>query len=92
MKRKSAFFCVSMGSVLAALFLLFCGPHDFANQSAIAAAYNFRATTNVNEGDVVVWDNRCVLHRARPYDHGEPRVMLHTRIKGDPATESGLAE
>ena len=38
-------------------------------------------------GDVVVWDNRCVLHRARPYDHREPRVMVHTRIAGDPASE-----
>ncbi len=38
-------------------------------------------------GDVVVWDNRCLLHRARPYDHREPRVMLHTRVAGDPATE-----
>jgi alpha-ketoglutarate-dependent taurine dioxygenase len=41
-------------------------------------------------GDVVVWDNRCVLHRARPYDPSEPRVMKHTRICGDPATESAL--
>lgn len=39
-------------------------------------------------GDLVVWDNRCVLHRARPYDHGEARVLRHTRIAGDPATES----
>ena len=29
---------------------------DFANQAAIAAAYNFRATTSVYAGDVVVWD------------------------------------
>ena len=41
-------------------------------------------------GDVAVWDNRCVLHRARPYDPGCPRVMHHTRIAGDPETESGL--
>ena len=41
-------------------------------------------------GDIAVWDNRCVLHRARPYDHREERVMMHTRIKGDPATESAL--
>jgi alpha-ketoglutarate-dependent taurine dioxygenase len=34
-------------------------------------------------GDLVVWDNRCVLHRARPWDLNEPRVMLHTRIKGE---------
>jgi alpha-ketoglutarate-dependent taurine dioxygenase len=38
-------------------------------------------------GDVVVWDNRCVLHRARPFDHREPRVMKHTRVAGDPASE-----
>ncbi|MCH2124253.1 MAG: TauD/TfdA family dioxygenase [Pirellulaceae bacterium] len=39
-------------------------------------------------GDVAVWDNRSVLHRARPFDHREAREMLHTRIKGDPTTES----
>lgn len=39
-------------------------------------------------GDIVVWDNRCLLHRARAYDHSEPRIMKHTRIAGDPATES----
>jgi alpha-ketoglutarate-dependent taurine dioxygenase len=38
-------------------------------------------------GDVVVWDNRCVLHRARPFDHREPRVMKHTRVSGEPASE-----
>ena len=38
-------------------------------------------------GDVVIWDNRCVLHRARPYDYGQVRVMRHTRVAGDPATE-----
>ena len=39
-------------------------------------------------GDVAIWDNRCLLHRARPYDHREARVMHHTRIAGDPATEA----
>jgi alpha-ketoglutarate-dependent taurine dioxygenase len=38
-------------------------------------------------GDVVVWDNRCVLHRVRPWDLSEARVLKHTRIKGDPVTE-----
>ena len=38
-------------------------------------------------GDLVVWDNRCALHRARPYDRAEPRVLQATRIAGDPATE-----
>jgi len=41
-------------------------------------------------GDVLVWDNRCVSHRARPYDYVQPRVMRHVRIAGDPKTE--LAE
>jgi alpha-ketoglutarate-dependent taurine dioxygenase len=41
-------------------------------------------------GDLAIWDNRCVLHRALPYDPSVPRVMHHTRIAGDPATESGL--
>lgn len=39
-------------------------------------------------GDLAVWDNRCVLHRARPYDHTEARSLRHTRVAGDPATES----
>ena len=41
-------------------------------------------------GDAVVWDNRCLLHRARPWDLHEPRVMMHARIAGDPATESAI--
>jgi alpha-ketoglutarate-dependent taurine dioxygenase len=39
-------------------------------------------------GDVAIWDNRCVLHRARPWDHAEPRVLHHTRIAGDPSSEA----
>lgn len=38
-------------------------------------------------GDVMGWDNRCILHRACPYDYDEPRVMRHVRIAGDPASE-----
>jgi len=38
-------------------------------------------------GDAVVWDNRRLLHRALPWDMAEPRVMWHSRIAGDPATE-----
>ena len=42
-------------------------------------------------GDTVVWDNRCLLHRAMPWDMDEPRVMWHSRIAGDPASEAALA-
>jgi alpha-ketoglutarate-dependent taurine dioxygenase len=38
-------------------------------------------------GDLAIWDNRCALHRARPYDRANARVMVHTRIAGDPASE-----
>ena len=42
-------------------------------------------------GDAVLWDNRCLLHRARPWDMNEPRVMFHSRIAGDPVTEAAVA-
>src|SRR5262245_19064087 len=54
---------------------------DFACRPPRTYAHRWRA------GDVVIWDNRCVLHRARPYDYREARVMRHTRVAGDPATE-----
>ncbi len=38
-------------------------------------------------GDVVVWDNRCLLHRAMPWDLALPRVMWHSRLAGDPQAE-----
>jgi alpha-ketoglutarate-dependent 2,4-dichlorophenoxyacetate dioxygenase len=38
------------------------------------------------EGDLVVWDNRCVLHRATPFDTTRyKRLMQRTTISGDPA-------
>ena len=42
-------------------------------------------------GDVVVWDNRSLMHRACPWDMREPRVMHHTRLAGDPVTEFAVA-
>jgi alpha-ketoglutarate-dependent taurine dioxygenase len=38
-------------------------------------------------GDAVVWDNRCLLHQACPWDMTEPRVMYHARIAGDQESE-----
>ena len=40
-------------------------------------------------GDLVVWDNRCLMHRACPFDESYPRVLRGTRIAGD--LESELA-
>jgi alpha-ketoglutarate-dependent taurine dioxygenase len=34
-------------------------------------------------GDMVIWDNRGVLHRACPYDPDSPRDMHRTTLSGD---------
>lgn len=38
-------------------------------------------------GDLVVWDNRCLMHRARPFDMRSPRVLRASRISGEPQSE-----
>ncbi len=38
-------------------------------------------------GDLLVWDNRALLHRAVPYDYRQPRFLIATRIQGDTETE-----
>ena len=42
-------------------------------------------------GDAVIWDNRCLMHRACPWDMTKPRVMFHSRIAGDPVSEFAAA-
>jgi len=38
------------------------------------------------EGDLVIWDNRCVLHRATPFDTTRhKRLMQRTTVSGEPA-------
>ena len=38
-------------------------------------------------GDTVLWDNRALLHRACPYDYSVPRVLIGTRVAGEPTSE-----
>ena len=38
-------------------------------------------------GDTLFWDNRALLHRAKPYDYANARVLIGTRVAGDPETE-----
>jgi taurine dioxygenase len=33
-------------------------------------------------GDLVLWDNRCTMHRRDAFDSNERRVMHRTQIKG----------
>jgi alpha-ketoglutarate-dependent 2,4-dichlorophenoxyacetate dioxygenase len=52
----------------------------------------FRYRHEWEEGDLVVWDNRCVLHRATPFDTTRyKRLMQRTTISGDPAESPALA-
>ena len=43
-----------------------------------------------NAGDTVIWDNRCLMHRACDWNFSEPRVMFHSRLAGDANTEAAL--
>jgi alpha-ketoglutarate-dependent taurine dioxygenase len=38
-------------------------------------------------GEAVLWDNRCLMHQACPWDMNEPRIMYHSRIAGDQESE-----
>jgi len=58
---------------------------DFACQPPRVYHHDWRA------GDVVIWDNRCLLHQATPFDMTQPRVMWHTRIAGDPVSELAIS-
>jgi len=45
----------------------------------------FRYRHEWKEGNLVVWDNRCVLHRATPYDSTRyKRLLQRTTVSGDP--------
>jgi taurine dioxygenase len=34
-------------------------------------------------GDLVVWDNRCTMHRRDPFDPASRRIMYRTQVKGE---------
>lgn len=38
-------------------------------------------------GDLLMWDNRCTMHRRDPFDAGARRIMHRTQLKGDAAVE-----
>jgi alpha-ketoglutarate-dependent 2,4-dichlorophenoxyacetate dioxygenase len=42
------------------------------------------------QGDAVMWDNRAMLHRGRPWDYGQERTMVRTTISATDA--DGLGE
>ncbi len=34
-------------------------------------------------GDLVMWDNRCTMHRRDAFDPGSRRIMHRTQVKGE---------
>ena len=48
-----------------------CATHD-----------EFTWYNNWRPGDLVLWDNRCTMHRRDPFDPAARRVMHRTQIKG----------
>ncbi|MEP4885592.1 MAG: TauD/TfdA family dioxygenase, partial [Alphaproteobacteria bacterium] len=39
-------------------------------------------------GDLLMWDNRCVMHRRDPFDAQARRIMHRTQLKGDTPEEA----
>lgn len=49
-----------------------------------ATKQEYVASHRWQKGDVVMWDNRCLLHRGRPYDHStQPRTLIRAVVQGD---------
>ena len=49
----------------------------FATQPRFVYAHRWR------KGDLVVWDNRCTLHRMTPFEGTQDRTLYRIRIKGE---------
>ena len=71
------------------------GPHGEAAKllDTLMAHYTRPEFTYVHEwtqGDVIVWDNRCLVHTATWYDHEhEQRMMWRTTVSGNPGNPYG---
>ncbi|MFV0294905.1 MAG: TauD/TfdA dioxygenase family protein [Hyphomicrobiaceae bacterium] len=46
----------------------------------------FKYVHKWRDGDLVMWDNRTTMHRARPFPHTEKRDMRRTTLMGDAPT------
>lgn len=77
--------------------VLFVGRHashivgeDFVSSRKLLRELTFEAAQSPRTfghkwevGDIVMWDNRCVLHRARATPHDQPRKMVRSTVAGD---------
>ena len=56
-----------------------CSPISWSGRPTAERVYRHEWTV----GDLVIWDNRGVMHRAAPYDPASPREMHRTTLHGD---------
>jgi alpha-ketoglutarate-dependent 2,4-dichlorophenoxyacetate dioxygenase len=60
---------------------------DLATEPACVYAHAWRP------GDLVMWDNRCVLHRGRPWDESAYRRVMHrTTVAGEGPTAAEVPD
>ena len=87
--RRSLYLSSHAGSILgwpvpeARFFLRDLVEH--ATQRQFVYAHRWRV------GDLVMWDNRQTMHRARPFPADEPRDMRRTTLMGDGPTAAQAA-
>src|ERR671918_809602 len=87
--RKSVYLASHAGGIIgwpvpeARIFLRDLIEH--ATQRQFVYAHQWRV------GDLVMWDNRQTMHRARPFPAHEPRDMRRTTLMGDAPTVAQVA-
>lgn len=81
--RRALFFTANTGSEIGGLSLEE-GRALHADLVAHVSRPEFCHRHRWRTGDLMIWDNRCVLHRARPYDARRyRRVARRTTVAGD---------
>ena len=87
--RKSLYLSAHAGAIIgmplpeAKLFLM--NINEFATEKRFVYAHQW------HQYDLVMWDNRQVMHRARAYDESQPRDMRRTTIAGEMMTTEQAA-
>ena len=85
-RRRRSVWCESSGSKRKTLYLSAHGSHVVGwpvadgrlllrDLSAHATQPGFVYSHTWRVGDVVIWDNRCTMHRGRPHDEKQPRDL-----------------
>ena len=82
--RKSLYLSSHAGAILGMPMpearILLRDLNEHATQPKFVYVHQWRV------GDLVMWDNRQMMHRVRRYDEGQPRDMRRTTVAGTAAT------